>query len=77
MSKLKENNNQEKMNGIHSEKENVSDDLIEKDRDNKPITPEQEAFAREMREFLQSLVDMGMEDDEDEDIYDSDEDIAE
>ncbi len=77
MSKLKENNNQEKMNGIYSEKENVSDDLIEKDRDNKPITPEQEAFACEMREFLQSLVDMGMEDDEDEDIYDSDEDIVE
>lgn len=77
MSKLKESNNQEKMNGIYSKKENVNDDLVEKDRDNKPITPEQEAFAREMIEFLQSLVDMGMEDCEDEDIYDSDEDIAE
>lgn len=65
------------MNGIYSKKENVNDDLVEKDRDNKPITPEQEAFAREMIEFLQSLVDMGMEDCEDEDIYDSDEDIAE
>ena len=50
---------------------------LEKDSDIKPRTPEQEAFACEMREFLQSLVDMGMEDCEDEDIYDSDEDIAE
>lgn len=77
MSKLKESNNQEKMNCIDSEKEKINDDLLEKDRDIKPRTPEQEAFAREMREFLQSLVDMGMEDCEDEDIYDSDEDIAE
>lgn len=77
MSKLKESNNQEKMNCIDSEKEKINDDLLEKDRDIKPRTPEQEAFAREMREFLQSLVDMGMADCEDEDIYDSDEDIAE
>lgn len=77
MSKLKESNNQEKINCIDSEKEKINDDLLEKDRDIKPITPEQEAFAREMREFLQSLVDMGMEDCEDEDIYDTDEDIAE
>lgn len=77
MSKLKESNNQEKMNCIDSEKEKINDDLLEKDRDIKPRTPEQEAFAREMREFLQSLVDMGTEDCEDEDIYDSDEDIAE
>ena len=77
MSKLKESKNKEKMNSIDSDKENINDDLLEKDKDIKPITPEQEAFAREMREFLQSLVDMGMEDCEDEDIYDSDEDIAE
>lgn len=77
MSKLKESKNQEKMNSIDSDKENINDDLLEKDKDIKPITPEQEAFAREMREFLQSLVDMGMEDCEDEDLYDSDEDIAE
>lgn len=77
MSKLKESNNQEKMNCIDSEKEKINDDLLEKDRDIKPRTPEQEAFAREMREFLQSLVDMGMEDCEDEDICDSDEDIVE
>ena len=77
MSKLKESKNQEKMNSIDSDKENINDDLLEKDKDIKPITPEQEAFAREMREFLQSLVDMGMEDCEDEDIYDCDEDIAE
>lgn len=77
MSKLKESNNQEKMNCIDSEKEKINNELLEKDRDIKPRTPEQEAFAREMREFLQSLVDMGMEDCEDEDIYDSDEDIAE
>lgn len=77
MSKLKDSNNQEKMNCIDSEKEKINDDLLEKDRDIKPRIPEQEAFAREMREFLQSLVDMGMEDCEDEDIYDSDEDIAE
>ena len=77
MSKLKESKNQEKMNSIDSDKENINDDLLEKDKDIKPITAEQEAFAREMREFLQSLVDMGMEDCEDEDLYDSDEDIAE
>ena len=77
MSKLKESNNQEKMNCIDSEKEKINDYLLEKDRDIKPRTPEQEAFAREMIEFLQSLVDMGMEDCEDEDIYDSDEDIVE
>lgn len=77
MSKLKESNKQEKMNCIDSEKEKINDELLEKDRDIKPRTPEQEAFAREMREFLQSLVDMGMEDDEDEDVYDSYEDIAE
>lgn len=77
MSKLKESNNQEKMNSIDSKKEKINDDLLEKDRDIKPRTPEQEAFAREMREFLQSLVDMRMEDCEDEDIYDSDKDIAE
>ena len=77
MSKLKESKNKEKMNSIDSDKENINDDLLEKDKDIKPITPEQEAFAREMREFLQSLVDMGMEDCEDEDLYDNDEDIAE
>ena len=77
MSKLKESNKQEKMNCIDSEKEKINDELLEKDSDIKPRTPEQEAFACEMREFLQSLVDMGMEDCEDEDIYDSDEDIAE
>ena len=76
MSKLKESNNQEKMNCIDSEKK-INDELLEKDRGIKPRTPEQEAFAREMIEFLQSLVDMGMEDCEDEDIYDSDEDIVE
>ena len=68
MSKLKESNNQEKMNSIDSDKENINDDLLEKDRDIKPRTPKQETFAREMREFIQSLVDMGTEDGEDEDI---------
>lgn len=68
MSKLKESNNQEKMNCIDSEKEKINDELLEKDRDIKPRTPKQEAFARETRDFLQSLVDMGMEDGEDEDI---------
>ena len=76
MSKLKENNNQEKMNCIDSEKEKISDELLEKDSDIKPRTPDQEAFAREMIEFLQSLVDDGLKDCEDDDIYDSD-DIAE
>lgn len=75
MSKLKESNNQEKMNGI-DRKRNINDDLLKKDRDIKPITPEQEAFAREMREFLQSLVDDGLKDCEEDDIYDSDEDIT-
>lgn len=65
------------MNCIDSEKEKINDEFLEKDRDIKPRTPEQEAFAREMREFLQSLVDKGVEDGEDEDIYDSDEDMAE
>ena len=76
MSKLKESNNQEKMNCIDSEKEEINDDLLDKDRGFKPRTPEEEEFAREMREFLQSLVDMGMEDCEDDDIYGSDEDIG-
>lgn len=60
MSKLKESNNQEKMNAIDNEKEKINDDLLEKDRGFKPRNPEEEAFAREMRGFLQSLVDMGM-----------------
>lgn len=76
MSKLKENNNQEKINSIDSEKEKINDDLLEKDRGFKPRTPEEEEFAREMREFLQSLVDEGLEDLEDDDIPDSDEDIV-
>lgn len=33
MSKLKEKNNQEKMNCIDSEKEKINDELLEKDRD--------------------------------------------
>lgn len=75
MSKLKESNNQEKMNCIDSEKEKINDKLLEKGSDIKPRTPEQEAFAREMIEFLQSLVDDGLKD-FDDDIYDSD-DIVE
>lgn len=77
MSKLKENNNQEKINGIDSENEKINDDLLEKDGGFKPRTPEEEEFAREMREFLQSLVDEGLEDWEDDDISEKDEDIVE
>lgn len=76
MSKLKENNNQEKNSSIDSEKEKINDDLLEKDRGFKPRTPEEEEFAREMREFLQSLIDDELEDWDDDDISESDEDIA-
>ena len=76
MSKLKENNNQEKMNDIDREKEKTNVELLEKDRDIKPRTPEEEEFAREMREFLQSLIDDELEDWDDDDISESDEDIV-